>query len=181
MKGAGGSKLFPGFNQSCCVTLQPLARWPQWSGVVGLTAEPLGRDVLQQSEGNAEESDEQVADRQRTDEDVRCRLHGALLDDDVDHQAVARQSQDEDDRVHDDKGGLGAVRQLGHVDQRLQLVGVDKFLAAQVVEAQHLLKLLRGDLRALLARVGGRFRCHPVRESWIKSRSRVPRVWLGAF
>lgn len=118
-----------------------------------LTAEPLRGDVLQQGERNAEESDEQVADGQRADENIRGRLDGSLLQHYVDDQAVPGQSQDEDHRVHDHEGGLGAVRQLGDVDQRLDVVGVDELLPAQVVELEHLLQNFGGDF-------GGSC-CHP--------------------
>lgn len=103
---------------------------------------------MQQGEGDAEESDEQVADRQGADENVRRRLKRALLHDYVDDQTIPGQGQGEDHHVHDDEGGLGAVGQLGDVDERLDVVGADELLATQVVVLEHLLQHLRSDLVA---------------------------------
>lgn len=132
-------------------------------GSFELTPEPLRGDVLQESERDAEESDEQVADGQGADEDVGGRLDRALLHDDVNDQAVSRQSHEEDQHVGDEEDRLGAVGQLGHVDERLDVVGADELLAAQVVVAQHLLQPLGGDPAAALRlrlRLRRR-RCHP--------------------
>lgn len=75
-----------------------------------LTSEPLRRDVLQQRERYAEESDQQVADRQRANKNIRRRLDRPFLHYYVDDQTISSQSQDENDHVHDDKGDFGAVR-----------------------------------------------------------------------
>lgn len=126
-----------------------------------LTPEPFRRDVLQQGEGDAEKSDEQVADSQRADEDVRGRLDRPLLHDDVDHQAVSPQSHEEDQHVGDGEDRLGAVGQLGHVDERLDVVSVDELLAAQVVVAEHLLQPFSSYPAGLLLRLRRRC-CHPL-------------------
>lgn len=75
-----------------------------------LTPEPLRRDVLQQSKRYAEESDQQVADRQRANKNICRRLYRPFLHYYVDDQTISSQSQDENNHVHDHKGGFGAVR-----------------------------------------------------------------------
>lgn len=125
-----------------------------------LTPEPFRRDVLQQSEGYAEESDEQVADSQRADKNICGRLNGPFLHDDVDNQTVSRQSHEEDHHVRDEEDRLGAVGQLGDVDERLDVVSVDELLAAQVVVAEHLLQLFSSYPAGLLVWLRRRC-CHP--------------------
>ena len=75
-----------------------------------LTTEPFRRDILQQSERYAEESDEQVADSEGADENISCRLYRPFLHNYVDDQTIPSQCQDENHQVHDHEGGLGAVR-----------------------------------------------------------------------
>lgn len=146
-----------------------------------LTPEPFRRDVLQQSERDAEESDEQVADSQGADKNIGGRLDRPLLHDDVEDQTVARQGHEEDQHVGDEEDRLGAVGQLGDVDQRLDVVGADELLAAQVVVAEHLLQPLGGDpAAALRLRLRGRC-CHP----WVRVSVRSPAVnhtcvWMDA-
>lgn len=125
-----------------------------------LTPEPFRRDVLQEGERNAEKSDEQVADSQGADENIGGRLNRPFLQDDVNNQSVSGQSHDEDQHVHDDEDGLGAVGQLGDVDERLDVVSVDELLAAQVIVTEHLLQLFRSYLTGLLVRLRRRC-CHP--------------------
>lgn len=83
------------------------------------TAEPVGGDVLQHGEGDAEEGDEEVAERQRANEDVGDGPHGFAASHHVEHQAVAKERQDEDEHADEDEGHLGARRQLRDVHQRL--------------------------------------------------------------
>lgn len=125
-----------------------------------LTPEPFRGDVLQQSERDAEESDEQVADRQGADKNIRRRLYRAFLHNYVDDQTISSQSQDENDQVHDHEGGLGAVRQLGDVDERLDVVSVDELLAAQVVELERLLQHFGSYFGGSLPGIRGGC-CHP--------------------
>lgn len=104
-----------------------------------LTSEPFRGDVLQQSKGYAEESDEQVADRQRTNKNICRRLYRPFLHNYVNDQTVSSQSHDKNQHVHNHEGGLGTVRQLRYVDERLDVVSVDKLLTAHVVVLEHLL------------------------------------------
>lgn len=83
------------------------------------TAEPVGGDVLQHGEGDAEEGDEEVAEGQGADEDVGDGPHGFAAGHHVEHQAVAEERQGEDEHADEDEGHLGAPRQLWDVDQRL--------------------------------------------------------------
>ncbi len=126
-----------------------------------LTPEPFRRDVLQQSERDAEESDEQVADRQRTNENIRRRLDRPFLHNYIDDQTIPSQSHDKNHHVHNHEGGFGTVRQLGDVNERLDVVGVDELLAAQVVVLQHLPQHFWSYPGAALTRICGGCSCHP--------------------
>lgn len=125
-----------------------------------LTPEPLRGDVLQQSERDAEESDEQVADGQRANKNICRRLYRPFLHNYVDDQTVSSQSHDKNNHIHDHEGGLGTVRQLGYVDERLDVVSVDELLAAQVVVLEHLLQQFRSYLSDPLTGMR-RSCCHP--------------------
>lgn len=126
-----------------------------------LTPEPFRRDVLQKSERYAEKSDEQVADSQGADENIGGRLNRPFLCDNINDQTVSRQSHEEDQHVGDEEDRLGAVGQLGDVDERLDVEGGDELLAAQVVVAEHLLQLFGSDPAAGLLLRLRRWCCHP--------------------
>lgn len=111
------------------------------------TAQPLGGDVLQHGEGDAEEGDEEVAERQGADEDVGDGPHGSAAGHHVEHQAVAEKRQGEDEHADEDEGHLGTARQLRDVHQRLQPVQGDELLSRHVVVPQELRELLRGDVQ----------------------------------
>jgi len=111
------------------------------------TAQPLGGDVLQHGEGDAEEGDEEVAERQGADEDVGDGPHGPAAGHHVEHQAVAEKRQGEDEHADEDEGHLGTARQLRDVHQRLQPVQGDELLSRHVVVPQELRELLRGDVQ----------------------------------
>lgn len=105
-----------------------------------LTPKPLGRDVLQQGERDAEEGDEQITHRQGADEDVGGTLHCSFPQNYVNHQAVSHQCQDENDGIHDDKCRFYAWRQLWSIDERQHVVSVNEVLACQVVDLKQLLQ-----------------------------------------
>lgn len=111
------------------------------------TAEPVGGDVLQHGEGDAEEGDEEVAERQGADEYVGDGPHGFAAGHHVEHQAVAEERQGEDEHADEDEGQLGARRQLRDVHEGLQPVQGDELLPRHIVVPQELRELLRGDVQ----------------------------------
>ncbi|TRY59994.1 hypothetical protein DNTS_021685 [Danionella cerebrum] len=113
----------------------------------GVLAQALTSSQGRTGEGHAEEGDEEVADRQGADEDVGGGAQGSFVHKNIDHQTVPDQRQRKDDRVHHHEGALSSGGERGDVDKGLDVVGVDEFLAGEVVEAQEFLKHLRSDLR----------------------------------
>ena len=113
--------------------------------------QPVVGDVLEHSDRDAEEGDEQVAERQGADEDVGDSAHGLAAGHHVDHQRVAKECQGEDEHAGEHEGQLGAPGQLWGVDERPQPVERDELLPRQVVVPQQPGELLRSDVERLHA------------------------------
>lgn len=75
---------------------------------LGLTPQPGVRDVLEYSDRDTEEGDEQVAECQGADEDVGDGAHGLAAGHYVDHQRVAKESQGEDEHAGEHEGQFGS-------------------------------------------------------------------------
>lgn len=131
----------------CASSSAPRHLPPAAAPVSAPTAEPVGGDVLQHCEGDAEEGDEEVAERQGADEYVGDGPHGFAAGHHVEHQAVAEERQGEDEHADEDEGQLGAPRQLRDVHKGLQPIQGDELLPRHVVVPQELRELLRGDVQ----------------------------------
>lgn len=107
-----------------------------------LTPQPGVRDVLEHGDRDAEEDNEQVAERQGADEDVGDRAHGLAAGHHIDHQGVAEERQGEDEQASEQKGQPGSRGQLRGEHQWSQPIARDELCARQVVQPQQLRELL---------------------------------------